>query len=85
MRNVYCKTDSGKMEAVTQPNQSHCDEMMRNKFLEIFSRLLQHQQQNNHLLSPVTGLQEVVGFEEAVVALMRKSIIKGGCIKKPNI
>src|ERR1700753_1374076 len=73
-----------KVKPVAQPNQRQCDDVMSHQFFEIFSRLFQHQEQHNHLLSPVTRLYEIVCFEYAFMYLMRESFIHSFGVEVPD-
>lgn len=61
--NVYRQAHVGEVETVAAPDKRDRDEMMRNQFLEVLPRFLQHQQQHNHLLGPVGRLQEIIRFK----------------------
>ena len=45
---------------------------MSHQFLEILPRLLLLQTQHNRLLRPITGLDQIVGLEDRIVATVRK-------------
>lgn len=72
------------MEAVTQPDQGHCDNVMQDQLFEILSGLLQHEQQDNGLLCPVAGLQQIVGLEDSFVATVRETLKHGICVEVPD-
>lgn len=72
------------MEAVAQPDQSHSDNMMQNKLFEILSGLLQHEQQDNGLLCPVTRLQQIVGLEDSFVATVGETLKHSICVEVPD-
>lgn len=72
------------MEAITQPDQGQSDDMMQHQLLEILPRLLQHEQQDQTLLSPVTGLKQVVCLEQAFMRLMREVLKHGSCVEIPH-
>lgn len=72
------------METVAQPDQGHRDNVMQNELFEILSGLLQHEQQDNSLLRPVTCLQQIVGLEDSFVATMREALKHSICVEVPD-
>lgn len=73
-----------KVETVAQPDQSERNHMMQNQLFEILSRLLQHQQQYNSLLSPVTRLQQIVSFKHSFMTAVRESLEHGCRVEIPH-
>ena len=84
MRDIHGNAHVRKMEPVRQPNQRHGNDMMRNQLLEVFPRLLQHQEQHNSLLRPITRLQQIVRLDNRLVCPMRKAFIHANRIKVPH-
>lgn len=74
----------GEVEAVAQPDQGERDNVMQNQLLEIFTRLFEHQEQDNGLLCPVTGLQQIVCLEDALVAAVREALEHGRRVEVPD-
>lgn len=85
MSDIHCETDVGEMKPVAQGNQSQGNNMVSHKLLEILPRLFQHQEENNGLLRPVAGLEEVIGLEQAVVLSVRVPFKHGRRIEVPDI
>lgn len=72
------------MEPVTAPDQSQGDEVVCNEFFEVLAGLFQTKQKHNHLLRPVTCLQQVVSLEDGLVRLMRESLVHGLRVEVPH-
>jgi hypothetical protein len=88
IRNVHGNVDGnthvGEMETVAQPDQSQSNDMMQDQLFEILSRLLQHEQQHNSLLSPITRLQEIVSLEDGLVGAVRETLKHGIRVEVPD-
>jgi hypothetical protein len=82
--NVNGNTHIGEMEAVAQPDQSQSNDMMQDQLFEILSRLLQHEQQHNSLLSPITRLQKIVSLEDSLVGAVREPLKHGIRVEVPD-
>ena len=74
----------GKVEAIAQPDQGEGDDVMQNQLLEVLSRFLQHEQQHQALLSPVAGLQKIIGLEQALVAAVWKALEHARRVEVPD-
>lgn len=84
MCNVDGNTHVREMEAVAQPNQADCDDVMCNQLFEVLSRLLEHQEQHNGLLRPVAGLKQIVCLEDGVMCPVREALVHAGRIEVPH-
>lgn len=84
MGNVHSNTYVGKVEAVAEPNQADSDDVVRYQFLEIFSRLLEHQHEHNGLLGPVTSLQQIVRLDDCLMGSVGESLVHASSIKVPH-
>lgn len=88
IRNVHGNVDSnshvGEMEAVAQPDQSQGNDVMQHQLFEILPRLLQHEQQHNGLLSPITRLQQIVSLEDSLVTAVRETLKHGIRVEIPD-
>jgi hypothetical protein len=84
VRDVHGQPHVRKVEAVAQPNQRESDDVMRDQLLEVLTRLLEHQQQHNHLLRPVARLQQVVRLEQGLVREVRVPLVHAGRVKIPD-
>lgn len=84
MGNVNGDTHVGEVEAVAQPDQGQGDNVVQDQLLEILAWLLQHQQQDQGLLSPVTGLQQVVGLEQTLVGVVREILEHASRVEVPD-
>lgn len=58
--------------------------MVRNQLLEVLARLLQHEEQNNSLLRPVTSLQQVVRLENALVRAVWEPLVHASGVEVPH-
>lgn len=85
MSDVHSNTHVGEMEPVTEEDQRKSDDMVTNKLLEVFARLLQLEQQHNCLLKPVSCLQKIVCLELRCMLPMRKSFEHCGCVEIPDV
>lgn len=65
---VDSQADVSEMEAVAQANESKGNNVMTNKFLKIFARLLHTKEKNNSLLSPVGCLEKIVEFDRTLMS-----------------
>ena len=72
------------MEAITQPDQSQSNDMMQHQLFEILPRLLQHEQQHNSLLSPITRLQKIISLEDSLVTAVRETLKHGIRVEIPD-
>ena len=75
MRNVHGNAHVREVKAVAQPDERQSNDMVRHEFFEVFSWLLQHEEQHNHLLCPVTCLEQVVCLEQAFVLSIRERLV----------
>jgi hypothetical protein len=64
------------MEAIAQKDQGQTDDVMTDQLLEILPRLLQPQQHDQRLLSPIRRLEQVVELEDGDVALVRIPVVQ---------
>ena len=64
MRDVHREPHVREVEAIAQIDQRERDDVVPDQLLEVLARLLQHQQQHDHLLGPVRRLQQVVRLED---------------------
>jgi len=62
VRDVDRQTHMCEMESVAQANERQRDDVMSDQLFEVFPRLLQLQHQNDGLLRPVAGLEQIVCF-----------------------
>lgn len=67
MSDIDSKTDVCEVEPVAQRNKGESDNVVSNELLEVLSWLLQLQKENDSLLRPVTGLEQVIGLEKTLV------------------
>lgn len=85
MGDIHRNAHVGEVEAVTQTDQRQSDDVMSDKLLEILSGLFELQQQHNRLLSPVTSLEQVIGFEDGYVLSVRETLKHGRGVEVPDI
>jgi hypothetical protein len=84
MRDVHRNPHVREMEAVAQPNQRQRNDMVQHQLLEILSRLLQLQHQNDSLLRPVRRLQQVVSLEGSLVRAVRETLVHARRVEIPH-
>jgi len=84
MRDVHRNPHVRKMKPVAQPNQADSNNMMRNQLLKVLPRLLQHKQQHNRLLRPVTRLEQIVRLDNRLVCAMWETLIHPNRIEVPH-
>ena len=84
MGDVDGKTHVGEVEAVREGDEEQGDDVMGNKLLEVLPRLLHAQHENDGLLGPVSGLEEIVELECAVESLVWEVFIHASRIKIPD-
>jgi hypothetical protein len=82
--NVDGQTNVGEVEAIAEGNEGKRDNVMANELLEVLARLLHAQQQDDGLLSPVGGLEEVVEFEVSRQRLVRIGLVHAARVKVPD-
>lgn len=75
----------GKVEAIAQEDQSQRNYVVHHKFFKVLPWLLQLQHQDDGLLGPVAGLQQVVRLEDGHMLPMRKAFEHGSGVKIPDI
>jgi len=84
VRDVDRETHMREMESVAQSYERQCDDVMSNQLLEVFSRFLQLQHQNDHLLCPVARLEQVVCFEVPFQCFVWVSLKHAGRVEIPD-
>lgn len=83
MRNKDRNTHVREVESITQEDEGQRYDVMANEFLEVLSRLLHPQKQNDSLLSPKGCLEEVVELEISRMCLVRKVFVHPNGIEIP--
>jgi len=73
-----------EMEPVAQPDQADSDDVVGDQLLEILPRLLQHQQQHNSLLGPVTSLEKVVRLDNGFVGTVGETFVHADGVEVPH-
>lgn len=58
--------------------------MMKHELFKVLARLFQLQHQYECLLTPVTGLEEIVGLEQRFMLAVREAIEHGRCVEIPQ-
>lgn len=74
----------GEMEAVAQANEGQADDVVTHKLLEVLSRLLHSQEEDNGLLGPVGSLEEVVKLDDALVRAVGEALIHAAGVEVPD-
>lgn len=73
-----------KVEAVAQPDQADGDDVVRNELAPVLARLLEHQHQDNELLGPVAGLQQVVCLDDRLVRAVGEVLVHSRGVEVPD-
>lgn len=73
-----------EMEAVAQSYEGQTDNVVAHELPEVFSWLLHAEHQDNGLLSPVGGLEEVIKFEAGLVGAVGESLVHAAGIVIPD-
>ena len=81
---VHGQTNVGEVEAVAQRYERQADNVMAHKLLEVLAWLFHAQQQDDSLLRPVSGLEEVVELEDALERLVREALVEAARVKVPH-
>lgn len=84
MGDVHGQTDVGEVEAVGKRDQRQADNVVAHELLEVLARLLHAQHQDDGLLRPVRGLEEVVELEHGLVRLMGEALVHAGGVEVPD-
>ena len=84
MRDIDRHTHIREMKSITQPDQRQSHNVMSHQLLKILPRLLQPQTQHNKLLSPITRLQQVVRFKNALMRPMWEPLKHARRIEIPH-
>jgi hypothetical protein len=81
---IHCDSHIREMEAVAEPDQTDGDDVVRNQLAEILPRLLEHKEQYNELLCPVTCLEQVVCLDKCLVCAMREILVHACGVEVPD-
>jgi len=84
MCDIDSQTHVGEVEAVAQCNQRQTDDVVTHQLLEVLPRLLHAKNQDNSLLGPVGGLEEIVELEERIMGLVREVLIHTAGVEVPD-
>jgi len=84
MRDVHSDAHVSEVEAVAQSNKRERDDVVQHQLLEILTRLLKLQHQDNSLLRPVRSLQQVVSFEASLVSSVREALVHASGVEVPH-
>ena len=72
------------METVAETNETKSDDVVSNKLLEVFARLLHAKNKNNGLLQPVCSREEVIELDDALLSAVRVVLVHAGSVEVPN-
>lgn len=74
----------GKVEAVAEADEGERHDMVTDEFLEVLTGLLHAENEDNGLLSPVGGLEEVVELEGGIVGLVGEVLVHAAGVEVPD-
>lgn len=83
MGDVDCDAHFGEVEAVGEPDEGQCDDVVEHEFFEVFSWFLEEEDQHDRLLHPVAGLHEVVRLEDGFVFGVWEAFEHGSRVEVP--
>ena len=83
MGDVHGQAYVCEMESIAEPDQSQCDDMVSNQLFEVLAWLLQLQKQDDSLLCPVAGLDEIITLKQGIVGLVGVSCPVGVRVEVP--
>ena len=75
MSDEYRESHIREMEAITETDENQSDDMVANKLIIILPRFFEFENDDDSLLGPVRGLEEVVEFELPRHGFMREAFI----------
>lgn len=84
VRDVDREAHVREVEAVAEPDERDCYDVVSHQLLEIFPRLLELQHQHHRLLRPVRRLQQVISLEEPLVRPMWEVLKHGRGVEIPH-
>lgn len=84
VRDVDRETDVCEMEAVGESNEGERDEMVHDEFFIVLAGLLEPEEEDYHLLSPESGLEEIVELELGLVRLVGVFLVEGARVEVPD-
>lgn len=78
------QADVGEVEAVAETDESQTDNVVTDELLEVLAGLLHAKDEDDGLLSPVCGLEEVVKLDGGRVCAMREAFVHASSVKVPD-
>lgn len=84
MGGVHSNTNVSEVEAVAETNQSQTDNVVTNKLVVVLARLLEPQNQDDSLLSPVGSLEQVVELNRGLVRLVGEILVHAASVEVPD-
>ena len=84
MGDIDGKTHVGKVEAVREGDEGEGDYVMGNQLPEVLPRLLHAQHENDGLLGPVSGLEEIVELKWGVETLVWEVLVHASRVEIPD-
>lgn len=74
----------GKVEAVAEADEGQADNVVADELLVVLARLLHAQDEDEGLLGPVGGLEEVVELDDGLVGLVGEVLVHAAGVEVPN-
>lgn len=74
----------GEVEAVAEANESQTDNVVADELLEVLATLLHAEDENDGLLRPVGGLEEIVELDDALVGAVRVALVEAASVEVPD-
>jgi hypothetical protein len=81
---VDSQSEVSEVEGVAQVDEGEGEDVVCHKLGKVWTRLLQHEEKHNHLLSPVAGLQEIVAFEQCLVRHVGEPLVHSLGVEVPH-
>lgn len=82
--NVDSQADVGEVEAVAEADEGETDDVVGDELLEILTGLLHSEDEDNGLLSPVCGLEEVVELDTGLLSAMGEILVHASGVEVPD-
>lgn len=74
----------GEVEAVAEGDEGEADDVVADELLEVLARLLHAEEQDDGLLGPVGGLEEVVELDGGLVGAVREGLVHAARVEVPD-
>ena len=84
VRDVDRQPHIRKVKTIAQPDQRKSHDMMAHKLFIIPAPFFQPETEDDGLLSPVAGLQQIIRLEQRLMGSIRKGFVHAGSVEIPD-